>query len=77
MEKQIVKYKEKHSAHKGPDKARFASINFTSEQGKELRITQVSNKPIDRIEAYLQMVNNNQSFILFKKGISEVVKLGN
>lgn len=72
MEKQINRYKEKHSAHKGPDKRTVASIDFTNEQGRDLRLVQVSNKPTDNIEAYLQMKVNKSDFILFKKGVSEV-----
>ncbi len=72
MEKQVTRYKEKHSAHKGPQKESFIPFDVSDEHGKEVRLNQVSNKPIDKIEAYLQMKNDNKDFILFKIGIPEV-----
>lgn len=38
----------------------------------EVRLNQVSNKPIDRIEAYLQMKTEENDFILFKQGIKDM-----
>lgn len=72
MERQIVKYKEKHQMHKGPDKRFIVSMEYESDQGSQLRLNQVSNKPIDKVEAYLQMKLNNNDFILFKQGITKV-----
>jgi len=74
MEKQIVKYKEKHSSHKAINVDKYPYYDFTSTQGKEVVLNQVSNKPIDRIEAFLQMKLANRDFILFKKGIDEAQK---
>jgi len=72
MEKQIVKYKEKHSLHKGPARGEVPFLETISSQGRDLRLNQVSNKPIDKIEAYLQMKVEKMDFILFKKGVSKV-----
>jgi len=72
MEKQIRRYKEKHQMHKGPEKGEMASIDFTSTEGKEIILRQVSNKPVDNIEAFLQMRIDNKDFILFKKGVGKI-----
>lgn len=72
MEKQIMKYKEKHSVHKGPARGENPFFELTSPQGLDLRLNQVSNKPIDKIEAYLQMKVNKRDFILFKKGVDKI-----
>ena len=37
--------------------------------GTEAILTQVSNKPINNIEAFLQMRIDKKDFILFKKGV--------
>jgi len=71
LERQVVKYKEKHQSHKsGGEKKGFEG--YTGEVGEKVVLTQVSNKPLDKIEAYLQMKNDNVDFMLFKKGISAV-----
>jgi hypothetical protein len=67
MEKQISRYKERHQTHKGPEKV-VTAMEITSGRGRDIRLLQVSNKPIDEIEAYLQMKLDNRDFILFKKG---------
>jgi putative sigma-54 modulation protein len=72
MEKQIRRYKDKHQMHKGPEKGESATIGFTSNEGKEIVLRQVSNKPIDNVEAYLQMRVDKKDFILFKKGASKI-----
>jgi putative sigma-54 modulation protein len=72
MEKQVRRYKEKHQMHKGPDKGEGASIDFTSTGGKEIVLRQVSNKPVDNIEALLQMRVDKKDYILFKKGDSKI-----
>ncbi len=73
MEKQIVRYKEKHQTHKGPRSE--TPIIFDLEEGGdgfEVRLNQVSNKPIDNIEAYLQMKTEENDFILFKQGVKDM-----
>ncbi len=69
MEKQIIKYKEKHSSHKVLPQSELIPFDYQSEEGIRIRMNQVSNKPIDKIEAFLQMKFENSDFILFKKGI--------
>lgn len=72
MEKQIRRFKEKHQTHKGPEKGEMASIDFTSTEGKEIILRQVSNKPVDNVEAFLQMRIDKKDFILFKKGVGKI-----
>ncbi len=72
MEKQIRRYKEKHQMHKGPEKPDLASIGVTSNEGMEVILRQVSNKPVDNIEAFLQMRIDKKDFILFKKGFHKI-----
>ena len=71
MEKQIVRFKEKTQPKKGVDAQFDISYDFKSDIGTEALLTQVSNKPINNIEAFLQMKVNKKDFILFKKGTTE------
>ncbi len=72
MDKQVTRYKEKHQAHKGPDKTMISSYDYDIEEGKQVMLNQVSNKPIDRVEAFLQMNNSKSDFMLFKLGVGQV-----
>lgn len=72
MEKQIRRFKEKHQMHKGPDKAETVSFDVTSSGGKQVVLRQVSNKPVDNVEAFLQMRLQKKDFILFKKGEARI-----
>jgi putative sigma-54 modulation protein len=72
MEKQIIKYKEKHSSHKVTPQSDLIPFDYRSDEGFQIRMNQVSNKPIDKIEAFLQMKIDNSDYILFKKGIPQV-----
>ncbi len=72
MESQIVRYKEKIQSRKGQGAEKSISFDITSLQGKEAALSQVSTKPIDNIEAFLQMKIDKKDYILFKKGVSEV-----
>lgn len=72
MEKQIRRYKEKHQSHKGPNKGDVPAIDVTSNGGMEIILRQVSNKPVDNIEAFLQMRIDKKDFILFKKGFHKI-----
>ena len=68
MEKQIVRFKEKNQSKKGAEAQIDVSSDFKSDIGTEAVFTQVSNKPINSIEAFLQMKLNNKDYILYKKG---------
>jgi putative sigma-54 modulation protein len=75
MDRQIIKFKEKSQSHKGvrneiPDSLIFES--FDESINRNIRLNQVSNKPLNRIEAYLQMKNDRRDFMLFKQGVGEV-----
>ncbi|HOD15990.1 MAG TPA: ribosome-associated translation inhibitor RaiA [Spirochaetota bacterium] len=72
MEKQIRRFKEKHQMHKGPVKAENVSFDYTSSGGKQVLLRQVSNKPVDNVEAFLQMRLQKKEFILFKKGDAKI-----
>jgi putative sigma-54 modulation protein len=72
MEKQIHRYKEKHQAHKGPEKSEAPTFDITGSEGKQIILRQVNNKPIDNVEALLQMRVDKKEFILFKKGASKI-----
>jgi ribosome hibernation promoting factor len=72
MERQINRYKEKHSSHKVITFDKLLPFEYEGEKGEYLKLNQANNKPIDRIEAYLQMKVNNSDFFLFKMGIPEV-----
>lgn len=72
MEKQIIKYKEKHSSHKVTPQSELIPFDYQSDEGVRIRMNQVSNKPKDKIEAFLEMKVDNSDFILFKKGITRM-----
>jgi len=72
MEKQIVKYKEKISHHKGAKSGRAPFFDLAYREGAEIRLTQASTKPLNNGEAFLRMQMDNTDFILFKKELSRV-----
>lgn len=72
IENQISRFKEKIQSRKGFGLEMGISMDFTSEKGTEAILNQVSNKPIDKIEAFLQMKINKKDYILFKKGVAEI-----
>lgn len=72
IETQISRFKEKIQARKGQGVEYDMTFDFRSEKGTEAVLNQVSNKPIDKIEAFLQMKITNKEYILFKKGVTEV-----
>lgn len=76
MDKQIVKYKSKNQAQNGPrtkiqDSLFYVEIDSNDDE-QEIKLHEVSNKPQDQVEAYLQMKNDKRNFTLFKQGVSEV-----
>lgn len=72
IEKQVVKYKEKHSSHKVVPLSEMINIEETVESGRKIKINQVSHKPLDGIGAYFEMKLNNMEFIIFKQGVMDV-----
>lgn len=72
MEKQVVKYKEKHSSHKAVSPGKMSSMEVVNDSGTEIRLNQVSQKPMDGIGAYLEMKLEKMDFIIFKQGVKEV-----
>lgn len=74
MEKQVVKYKEKHSSHKAVSPGKINTMEVTSEGGMEISLNQASLKPMDGIGAYLEMKLQKLDFFLFKQGVKDVKK---
>ncbi len=72
LEKQVVKYKEKHSSHKVVPFNEMINIEETAESGRKIKINQVSHKPLDGIGAYLEMKLNKMDFIIFKQGVMDI-----
>lgn len=72
MDIQVTRFKEKIQSRKGHGAEFALSYDFQNETGAEAVLTQVSNKPINDIEAFLQMRIDNKDFILFKKGVGTV-----
>ena len=70
IEQQIVRYKERHSGHKVTPLSELEDIATFTVKGEQSSITvrQVSNKPVDEKEAYLEMKLEGNDFKLFKKG---------
>jgi hypothetical protein len=73
MEAQVCRFKEKIQSRKGHGAEFAISYDVKSDAASEAYLTQVSNKPINDIEAFLQMRINNKDFLLYKKGESAVV----
>lgn len=72
MDKQIVRYKNKSNAHKGAKNDFLFFVEADSDEAEyEIKLNEVSNKPQDRVEAYLQMKNNKMDFTLFKQSGGE------
>ena len=74
MEKQIVRYKEKHSSHKVTPPGKMSTFEMTNDAGINIQMNQVSQKPVDAIGAYLEMKLDKRDFIIFKLGVNEVKK---
>ncbi len=72
IEKQIIRYKEKVSDHKAAHPGIVQTMEAGADVGFDCILNQVSNKPKNEIEAYLEMKMNNGDFILFKKGIDDI-----
>lgn len=72
IDKQIVKYKDKLSSHKNITLNDYISMNYSTVEDSAVHLFQVSNKPTDKIEAFLQMKMNKKDFILFKKGVGRI-----
>ncbi len=70
IEQQIVRYKERHLGHKVTPLSELEDIATFTVEGQQSSVTirQVSNKPVDEKEAYLQMKLDNNEFVLFKRG---------
>lgn len=69
MDSQITRFKEKVQSRKGHGTESNIPYDIKGKTGAEAILNQVSNKPINNIEAFLQMKNDKKEFILFKKGV--------
>ncbi len=72
MEAQISRYKARIQDRKGHGIGEEISFDIVSDKGQEALLSQVSNKPIDKVEAFLQMKLNRRDYILFKRGLTEI-----
>ncbi len=72
LESQVARYKDKIQSKKGGVAEVEIPLELDSEKRVSVQLRQVANKPIDNIEAYLQMKVNGDKFILFKKGHSDI-----
>ena len=72
MDSQIIRFKERIQGRKGSGSGGDISFDFMSVKGNEAILNQVSNKPIDKVEAFLQMKINKKDYILFKKGVNDI-----
>ena len=68
VEKQLVRFKEKHQSHKGTHLGEMPVINISDEDTRDIIVEEASAKPKVEAEAYLEMKLEKRSFILFKKG---------
>jgi putative sigma-54 modulation protein len=73
IEKQVIKHKEKQTEHKAQPLKNIVETESEVEEDLEILYNQVSNKPKDEVEAFLEMKMDNRDFILFKKNISDSV----
>ncbi|MBN2401528.1 MAG: ribosome-associated translation inhibitor RaiA [Spirochaetes bacterium] len=70
IEKQVVKHKEKHSAHKAtPLKDNIETVQI--ENQTPIIFNKAAERPKDEIEAFLEMKLDNKDFILFNKSIND------
>ena len=72
VEKQLVRFKEKHQEHKGVHLGEIPVIDTTNEESLSIFVEESSAKPVDEVEAYLEMKLDKRDFILFKKGEHDV-----
>jgi putative sigma-54 modulation protein len=72
VEKQLVRFKEKHQEHKGIHLGEIPVIDTTNEEQLSIFVEEASPRPKDEIEAYLEMKLDKRDFILFKKGEREM-----
>ncbi|MBN1499962.1 MAG: ribosome-associated translation inhibitor RaiA [Spirochaetes bacterium] len=72
LELQVKKHKEKHQQHKGVPLGEMPVVDLGAQDDIYMKILEVSGKPINEIEAFLQMDMEKSDFILFKKGFSKM-----
>ena len=72
VEKQIVRHKERHSGHKAVGLGKMEEKEVSASSAVTLTMNRVSNKPLDPIEAFLEMRLEKRDFILFKRGIQDL-----
>ena len=72
VEKQLVRFKEKHQEHKGVHLGEIPVIDTTREESLDIFVEEASPRPKDEVEAYLEMKLDKRDYILFKKGEREV-----
>ena len=72
VEKQLARFKEKHQTHKSTHLGEMPVIDTTNEEQMDIFVEEASAKPVDEVEAYLEMKLDKRDFLLFKKGDHDV-----
>lgn len=72
LEMNIARKKDKQTEHKTLALDNLQIIDVNQDEEIELELDFAHDKPMDEIEAFLEMKMDNDEFILFKKGIRDV-----
>ena len=68
VESQLARFKEKHQLHKGVHLGTIPLINLTSDSESQVLINEASAKPVNMIEAFLELKIEKRDYHLFLKG---------
>ena len=67
LDQQIKKYKDKLQMHKGPGSNFMPIVDLDRDGHESVAVVEASPKPLNYIEAYLELKLDNKGFILYKK----------
>jgi putative sigma-54 modulation protein len=72
VEKQLVRFKEKHQLHKGAPLGEMVVVDINNDANFQVIVEEASAKPADEVEAFLEMRLDGRDFFLYKKGEKSV-----
>jgi putative sigma-54 modulation protein len=72
VEKQMVRFKEKHQLHKGIHLGDIPLVDINNDENFQVIVEEASAKPVDEVEAFLEMKLSKRDFFLYKKGSRSV-----
>ncbi|HEY1406936.1 MAG TPA: ribosome-associated translation inhibitor RaiA [Spirochaetota bacterium] len=72
VEKQLVRFKEKHQGHKGTPLGEMTLVDINNEENLQLIVEEASAKPANEVEAFLEMRLDKRDFFLYRKGAHSV-----